>query len=1040
MHHLPPSPVTANRADHLLALCSLFQGDFSIDWLIEITRRKPMEVLSSLENYVQTGWLTSKQLGIYCFSRDTKKQQQRELLTPEEKDDYIRRIIAVLKTEPIDDHLKAKLLSYYLLQITNDVEGCYWLKKAGDGFHKEFDTEHFLKCSMKIFDDLLSKKNTPETALLFMETAHQYAKTFLANQNTGKVLSILQAALSLSMEFNNPQYQSLMKMNLFMTEWFHSRYDSALSNFEEGYALAQQIGDPKLLRKANMFNTSYYFWQGRHKEVIKNYEKFVPELMRFPEGRFPLLGVLVAGLSYTQTGQLGQGLGIMDALRKHAQEIQDHLMESHALSGIGLIMLDIRKHRDALPHFELGLEMSLREENGYMAILCRLGLALCHYLNDEKEKAIRYLREFVNLSKEVQINSWPHPYFLELCWAMEQGQLPVIPGISLKEEVDRLTQTKSVFMKGIAYRYKSYLEMNEAANPKIMMQLLSTSLQYLEEAGSLLEASRTRLDIARQYLRMGEEIPAKKIIRNMAKILLPLNESLIPDDLRYLVKPEENAGDFLLNEILTLGKEIINIRQSRELMLKIISSVCRITGAERGAIFLWDDFKLEIKASKNLSPEQVLQPGFEPSMKIIQDVVKTGEGCIKKINAEEKVNSLLNRGIFRTVICVPMILRDKVMGVLYHDNRILGSSFRSSYLDLLSYFAALAAIAIDNVTSYEEIQLQNQKLIDEKNYFEEEYRFSKISIESIIGNTEPVKKVLHQIHTVAPTDSTVLILGDTGVGKELVASAIHKNSTRCKNPFICVQCSALPENLLPSELFGHEKGAFTGAVKRRIGRFELAHKGTIFLDEIGDLQPDMQVQLLRVLETRQFERIGGSETLHSDFRLIAATNCDLKKMCDEGTFRRDLYYRLNVFPIHVPGLRERKKDIPLLVDYFVKTYSQKLGKFFEDISHDDMKIFFEYDWPGNIRELENIVERAIIASNGPVLRFTGLLPALHNSSLSNKQDMTLAENERQHILRVLKMTNGKVRGAGGAAEILNINPSTLFSRLKKLEIRRLSCF
>lgn len=1029
------SPISNNHYP-LLSLAALFEEKFSIDWLFELTGKKPMEVLSALEGFVNTGWLTSNHLGIYCFSNNSKKQQQADILTPEEKDVYIRRIVTILQNEPLDEDYKAKQLSYYLLQIKNGVTGCCWLKKASDAFRKSFDTERFFKCAVKIFDDLLTINNKPETAILFMETAHQYAKTFLANQNTGKVLSILQNALNLAVEFDNPKYQALMKMDMFMAEWFHSRYDNALQYFEEGRALAENLGDPTLLRKANMFHTAYYFWQGYHKEVIKNYENFVPELMRFPEGRFPLLGVLVAGLSYVQTGQLGQGLGLMDALRKHAQEIGDHLIESHALSGIGLIMLDIRKHNDALPHFELGLEMSLREENGYMAILCRLGLALCHFLNDEKGKAAKYLCEFVNLSKEVQINSWPHPYFLELCWAIEQGELPAIPGTSLKEEVNRLTRAKSVFMQGLAYRYKAFLEIKEKTDNKMVMQSLNLSLQCLEAAGSSLEASRTQLEIARQYLRERQEEQAKQVIEKISKILLPLNEALIPDDLRHLVKVEENTGGFLLKEILNLGKEIVNIRESRDLMLKIISSVCRITGAERGAIFLWNESQLDIKASKNILPEQVSHSDFEPSLKVIEEVASTAEGCIKKFNSEEKIHSLLSKGTFRTVICVPMILRDQVKGVLYLDNRILGSSFKASDLELLSYFAALAAIAIDNVTSYEEIQLQNQKLIDEKNYFEEEYRFSKISVENIIGKSAPIKQVLHQIQTVAPTDSTVLILGDTGVGKELVASAIHQHSSRSNNSFICVQCSALPEKLLPSELFGHEKGAFTGAVKRRIGRFELAHKGTIFLDEIGDLQPDMQVQLLRVLETKQFERIGGSETLHSDFRLIAATNCDLKKMSNEGTFRRDLYYRLNVFPIHVPSLMERKKDIPLLVDYFVKIYSQKLGKTFEKISPEDMKIFFQYDWPGNIRELENIVERAIISNSGPVLRFSGLLPPPGNILSSSNSTLSLIDNERIHISRVLQTTKGKVRGPGGAAEILNINPSTLFSRIKKLGITR----
>jgi transcriptional regulator with GAF, ATPase, and Fis domain len=387
----------------------------------------------------------------------------------------------------------------------------------------------------------------------------------------------------------------------------------------------------------------------------------------------------------------------------------------------------------------------------------------------------------------------------------------------------------------------------------------------------------------------------------------------------------------------------------------------------------------------------------------------------------------------RAIICVPIILRNHIIGVLYHDNKILGSSFRRSDVELLDYFAAIAAIALDNVTSREIIQKENQILTEEKEYFAKQYRSDDV----IIGESGLIKEMMKRILQVAPSGSNVLILGDTGVGKELVATAIYKYSLRKDKPFICVQCSSLPDNLLPSELFGHEKGSFTGALKRRIGRFELADKGTIFLDEIGDLPHDMQVQLLRVLETRQFERIGGSETIKSDFRLIAATNRNLEKLVASGIFRKDLFYRLNVFPIKVPTLSERKDDIPLLINHFVRIYAQKLSKTFKNVQADDINMLCKYDWPGNIRELENIVERAVILNKGPHISFAGLLPAEHHMDILNDDNcMTLTDNERRHIIKALKITGWKVRGPRGAAELLDINCSTLLFRMKKLGIER----
>ena len=1029
------SIATSKMPDYLIALAGLFEENFSIDWLVEMTGHKPSEVLSALEELTETGKLKRKQPGIYYLSNG-KTLQQENALSSEEKMAFNRRIADILLKESMNDGDRAKAISFYLLQIHNDETGFLWLNKAGNAFLQEFNTERALQCYLSVIEGLSDRNQHEESALIFMESALQYGKIAMARQETTKILSILKNALELAVKFKKPEYEALLKMSLAKSEWLHMNLDDAMRYFDEGRILAESLDDKILLRKLNKFNTFFYFWQGRYKEVTKSYERFVPELMRFPEGRFPLVGVLITALCYVQTGQLSQGLGLMDAMRLHCHEIGDRHMESYAVCGLGLIMLDIRNIEEALHHFTYGLEMAIKERNGWMAILCRLCLALCYYLTDNYAKSSDYLNQFIQLSKQVQISSWPHPYFMELCWAIEQGKLPAIPGISMNEETYRLLRTRNVFMQGLAYRYDALLKRKNGARSAEVMESLNLSLDYFGKAGSLLEVARTQLQITRQHLLTGNEEEARKVMIQASSVLTPLNEALIPDDLRYLITSGRPDG-FLLKEILTLGQEIIDIRESRELVLKVISSVNRITGAERGAIFLWDGTKLELKASKNLSPEQIFNADFKPSMEVIMEVVHTGRGCIKNMGHEVELRSLHDRNIVQTVICVPMILRGHVKGVLYHDNRLLGSSFQTSDLELLAYFAAQVAIALDNVTSYEEMQQLNEKLTEEKNYFEEQYHFSKISVENIIGKSSHIKRLLQQIQQVAQTDANALILGDTGVGKELVASAIHKHSDRKDNPFICVQCSALPEKLLPSELFGHEKGAFTGAVKRRIGRFELANKGTIFLDEIGDLQPDMQVQLLRVLETKQFERIGGSETLRSDFRLIAATNRNLKQMSTQGSFRMDLYYRLNVFPIHVPSLMERKEDIPLLIDYFVKIYSKKLGRSFEKISPEDMRLFMQYDWPGNIRELENIVERAVILNHGPLLRFSGLFPSLLDSApTTDDAEMTLDDNERHHIIRTLKKTNWKVRGLGGAAELLNINPSTLAFRMKKLGIKR----
>jgi len=289
---------------------------------------------------------------------------------------------------------------------------------------------------------------------------------------------------------------------------------------------------------------------------------------------------------------------------------------------------------------------------------------------------------------------------------------------------------------------------------------------------------------------------------------------------------------------------------------------------------------------------------------------------------------------------------------------------------------------------------------------------------------------------VAPTDSSILINGETGTGKELIARAIHNLSQRKDKPLIKVNCAALPTGLIESELFGHEKGAFTGALSRKIGRFELAHQGTLFLDEIGDLPQEVQIKLLRVLQEQEFERVGGTQTIKVDVRLITATNRDLEKAVAENSFRADLYYRLNVFPIDLPSLSERKEDIPLLVQYFLKKYATKMGKRIETISQETMRQLTAYPWPGNIRELENVIERGVILSPGSILDIEDefLLPS--STQLEQRESLTLQEVERNHIIKSLDKTGWVIEGPKGAAKILNLHPNTLRGRMKKLEIKR----
>ena len=397
---------------------------------------------------------------------------------------------------------------------------------------------------------------------------------------------------------------------------------------------------------------------------------------------------------------------------------------------------------------------------------------------------------------------------------------------------------------------------------------------------------------------------------------------------------------------------------------------------------------------------------------------------------DSPVSRLLKAEGVRSFVSMPLLTRDRILGTLSLAS-LSDAAFQQGDVDLLVQVAAQVAIAVENALAFQEIDELKNKLAQEKLYLEDEIR-SEMNFDEIIGEGPAIRGVLKHVETVAPTDSTVLITGETGTGKELIARAIHNLSPRREHTFVKVNCAAIPTGLLESELFGHERGAFTGAITQRIGRFELANGGTIFLDEIGDIPTELQPKLLRVLQEQEFERLGSTQTIRVDVRLVAATNRDLNEMVAKRVFRSDLYYRLRVFPIHMPPLRERQEDIPALVRYFVQKYARRMNRNLETIPAETLDLLVRYAWPGNIRELENLIERAVIVSPGSTLRVP--MGELKPPSEPRADALTLRAAEKEHILRALEATNWVLAGPHGAAARLGMKRTTLQSKMRKLGI------
>jgi formate hydrogenlyase transcriptional activator len=499
-----------------------------------------------------------------------------------------------------------------------------------------------------------------------------------------------------------------------------------------------------------------------------------------------------------------------------------------------------------------------------------------------------------------------------------------------------------------------------------------------------------------------------------------------------------------LKLVLELNNQVVSNLELNDLLHAASGSVRRVMGCDAAAVMLADNngthlrvHALDYPDSRGIFAEGALL-GIEGTMP--GESFKTGKPLVvNRLDPSQMTPEMYRKATgegLNSFCDIPLMGRNRSLGVLAvakHEE----NAFNRDEVAFLTQVANQVAIGVENALAYSEIAELKDRLAQEKLYLEDELR-GEMDFEGIVGQSSALRHVLNLVETVAPSDSTVLMLGETGTGKELIARAIHDRSRRKDRTFVKLNCAAIPTGLLESELFGHERGAFTGAISQKIGRLELANHGTLFLDEVGDIPLEIQPKLLRALQEREFERLGSTRTQQVDVRLVAATNRDLDSMIANREFRSDLYYRLNVFPIRVPPLRERPEDIPLLVRYFAQKYGRRMEKQIESIPVAAMKQLAAWNWPGNIRELENFIERSVILTHGPALQ----VPTAELGSNGNGAALRveLRDSERDEIVRILKETNGRVAGPQGAAARMGLKRTTLISRMKKLGIdtRKLS--
>jgi transcriptional regulator with GAF, ATPase, and Fis domain/tetratricopeptide (TPR) repeat protein len=889
-----------------------------------------------------------------------------------------------------------------------------------------------------LFNLVSRLRNNPETdesrTLLISASIKLANVSFVLGKGFSELVDILQNARIAAGKTGDRRSRAMINLHLGRLFYFAEKREEAMSVFELGKTEVEQLGDEDILTQAAEFIGLYYFIQGRFTEAI-NYFEHASQSFEFETQRRVINPSGPVWLSYSAAflGQFHRAIGTLDYYRRVAIESGDNGLATTLRAVLGIILLGIKKNKEAHFHLSGALQEAVSTQNILASYFAKGGLSVHHFMEGRTQLAWEWIGQ--NLEEGAAaglIHQYASPIVLEALYEFHQSGMSKIGPLTYAGEFKRIMREPNVHLKGVALRLKA-LEMVVNGDDISAIELaLLRSEDYLKQSGDPVQLGKTYVEMARLQLLSGNLDEARKLADNARKGFGSYMDVFFPDDLRQLLtvksdlKVHRDSGEHLLGMFSDVIQELSPSADFDFLLSRTVKATNRFFGAERGCIF-WFSRRGTKKAPVlrgpcNLSETDISADDFKDSFSLVFKAYHENQ---PKVFRQEAFR--MNPSNVKAMLCVPFEVAGNVRGVLYHDNSYVQDCFNDFDTDQLKQMAQWLTSYIDHI--FEFSRRMEKKTSDQLGQLE------LTDEQSIITQSRIMKKTLDQTDHIASTDSSVLILGETGVGKELLAKRIHQMSKRQNSPLVIIDPTVIPENLVESELFGHEKGAFTGADRQKKGRIELAHKGTLFIDEVGEIPKSIQVKLLRAIQEKTMMRVGGTKSIFSDFRLIAATNRDLAREVAAGRFREDLYYRLNVIPIELPPLRERGEDILILARHFIERFSLKYNCPGLILTPDHESILTEYNWPGNIRELQNVIERAVLLSTGGTLNLN--LPsekALPEDS--QFEDLpSLDEIQRRYIRYVMKKTGGKISGPGGATEILAIKRTSLYNRMKKLGLR-----
>jgi transcriptional regulator with GAF, ATPase, and Fis domain/tetratricopeptide (TPR) repeat protein len=1011
----------------------------SIDEIISLSGLSTVNALNLMEELKRHHFIQEKEKagkGIYYPGAIDLKDFIKKNLLPEKLHNILKEnIIPFLTGTSVDEKQKIITLAELFFNERVDGDGIAYMKKAADILSRSGNIEKAVQYYDFITDFLSKDSMISDHTEEYLDSIFQrVSRSFFYPMNLNKQLPLLKKAHETARSLRNPVQLAKIKLLLGFS-FLQGQTKEATRYINEFWKLVENINDEVLYKQGLLLTSIHTTLMGRFSEAIGYYEKMIGNLEEFGEHEEDLISGLLVALSYVLLGRVSRGIGMINAIRLKAQKLKFDLTVNYADIVETIAMIELRKIPEAENSFKRIWDQAEDGWNNNILGATQFCKAYILCARGDYKGAYENIKMGFMYRDAISVPGL-HPYcpwiFECLYLIRSKGFFDDVVNFDL--ELKRAVSGKNLFLKGAAYRYQALQKIDKKKSEESIINDLKASEKLLKESGSEIELARTRMAMKDFYMARRKQKLAKSYMQKTYAAFSKVSEGLFPNDLLENM-PRERKTDLIIEKITSINISLGTVKNQEALLETVMNAAMDFTNATQSAVYKSEENDLRLIASRNIpSSNQAL-------IKLVRETIGAAIKKNKEILIPDEDGSLFgqfNRHGIKSLIGVPIRLSEADHGYFVIGNYYRGEPFPDETLSFMRMFASQLEVGLSNLNAYEEIKRLKERFEDEAILLRREMGID-LPIEQIIGQSQGIKKVIGQIRQVAVTGSLVMVLGETGVGKELVAKAIHNLSGRKEGPFVPVNISTFPHDLVASELFGHEKGAFTGAHEKKKGRFELADGGTIFLDEIGDLSLEMQVKLLRVLQEGSFERLGSSKPIHSDFRVIVATNKNIRQEVEKGTFRQDLYYRLNVFPINVPPLRERRQDIPLLAREFFSMFNKKLDKKITRIPSDEIDKLMTYHWPGNIRELKHFIERAVILSNGYEISFSGFEFENDAKNLNDHGKIALLSDvERDHIEKTLKNTYWKISGPYGAATLLGLPTSTLRHRMKLLGISKKS--